>query len=232
MKKGLVIFSGGQDSTTVLGVARKECDDVSLLSFNYGQKHVIENQSALNIAGALNHDIELLTLPDRILKGTSPLLKGGDDLGKYENVEELPEGVEPTFVPARNILFLTIASNRAYCLGITDIYLGVCEEDFGGYWDCRNDFIQHMSKALSQGLYGNNSSINIHTPLMYKTKRQTVDLAVKVYGKSFYEIFSMTHTCYDGVKYGCGKCHACHLRDRGFKEAGVDDPHWYNRSAF
>lgn len=229
MKKGLVIFSGGQDSTTVLGVAQKECDEVVLLSFNYGQRHSIENNSALNIAGYFGHDFELLKLPDNILKGTSPLLKDGDKLGKYNSVDELPGGVEPTFVPARNILFLTIASNRAYCLGVTDIYLGVCEEDFGGYWDCRNDFIQKMSIALSQGLYGNNSSINIHTPLMYKSKKDTVLLANEVFGNKFYEVFSMTHTCYDGVKYGCGQCHACILRDRGFKEAGIDDPHWRNR---
>jgi 7-cyano-7-deazaguanine synthase len=223
--KALVILSGGQDSTTCFGKARQDFDEVHTVTFDYGQRHSIEVEKAEIIAkelGSAGHEtIEL----GEILKGTSPLISD-NKVGQYESVEELPDGVEPTFVAGRNILFLTIAGNRAHTLGIKNLYTGVCQEDFAGYWDCRQDFITAMEQALSQGLYGNITGIKIHTPLMDLTKKESVMMAYNIFRSNFDSVFKLTHTCYNGVVGGCGKCHACILRDRGFREAGIDDPLW------
>ena len=224
--EALVILSGGQDSTTCLGKAKQEFNGVHAVTFDYGQRHSIEIEKSKQIAkrvGVKSH--EIIELGDDILKGSSPLISD-NELGKYESAEELPDGVEPTFVAGRNILFLTIAANRAHVLGIQNLYTGVCQEDFGGYWDCRQSFIWEMEKALSQGIYGNMTGIRVHTPLMNLSKKDSVILAKNTFKDDFDDVFGLTHTCYDGVEGGCGKCHACILRDRGFGEAGLDDPLW------
>lgn len=228
MNKALVVLSGGQDSTTCAILAKQQFEDVYAISFNYGQKHLTEIQSASKIAHFLGIDHEIIDLGQDILKSYSPLVSN-NKLGVYKDKQSLPDGVEPTFVSGRNILFLTIASNRADYLGITDIFTGVCQEDFGGYFDCRQIFIDKMQSALNEGIYGENR-IKIHTPLMDLTKAESVKLAFDILGgEKFNQIFELTHTCYDGVKGGCGKCHACILRDSGFKEANLIDPIWKYR---
>jgi 7-cyano-7-deazaguanine synthase len=229
-KKALLILSGGQDSTTCAAVAVGQFDQVHAVTFDYQQRHAIELESAIAVAKAFNMaSHEIITLGP-VLKGTSPLVSDSP-LGQYGSASELPTGVEPTFIPGRNILFLTIASNRAACLNIKDIFIGVCEADFAGYWDCRQHFIDAMSVALSEGIHGNQDAFKIHTPLMYLTKAQSVKLAVDLLGDRFESIMELTHTCYAGVKGGCGQCHACILRDRGFKVAGFDDPIWKFRQS-
>lgn len=223
--KALCVLSGGQDSTTCAALACQQFDEVYAITFNYGQRHLIELESAIAIANTLklvSHEIVEL---GPILKGTSPLVSDSP-LGQYNSTEELPGGVEPTFVPARNILFLTLAANRAAVRGIKDIFIGVCEADFAGYYDCRQMFVDAMAKALGEGIWGNPASFVIHTPLMQLTKAESVKLAVDVLSDRFQEVFELTHTCYAGVKGGCGKCHACLIRDRGFREAGIEDPIW------
>jgi 7-cyano-7-deazaguanine synthase len=225
MSKALVILSGGQDSTTCLAIASKQYEEVHAVTFNYGQRHKIEIESAVKVAemsGVASHEIIDM---GSILKGRSPLVSD-NKVGQYESVDELPDGVEPTFVEGRNLLFLTIAANRAAVIGITDIFMGVCEEDFAGYWDCRQKFIDATAIALGEAIYGTSDKFKIHTPLMNLTKAQSVHLAVETLGDRFGEVFLNTHTCYDGVSGGCGKCHACILRDRGFKDAGIADPIW------
>ena len=223
--KALVILSGGQDSTTCAAIAANEFDEVHTLTFDYGQRHAIELKSAEAVSkmiGAASHEVVTL---GPVLKGTSPLISD-NELGTYDSAEDLPGGVEPTFVPGRNILFLTIASNRAYCVGASTLFIGVCQEDFGGYWDCRQSFIDCMEKAISQGIHGNDHGFNIETPLMDLSKKESVLLAKDVMGDQFNDLLKETHTCYAGERGGCGECHACILRDRGFKEAGIDDPLW------
>jgi 7-cyano-7-deazaguanine synthase len=225
MRKALVILSGGQDSTTCTALACRDYDEVHAVTFEYNQRHRIELESASAVSkafGLASHEIIQL---GPILKGTSPLVSD-TELGQYNSPEELPGGLEPTFIPGRNILFLSIAANRAYCLGITEMIIGVCEADFGGYWDCRQLFVDAMAKALGEGMYGQPDTLQIRAPLMYLTKAETVKLSHAVLGERFEEIMAMSHTCYAGVKGGCGKCHACILRDRGFKEAGIPDPIW------
>ena len=222
MSKALVIFSGGQDSTTCLAMALQQYQEVYAVTFNYGQRHLTEILSARTIAGMMGVTSHEVVDMGAILKGRSPLISD-NKVGQYQSADELPEGVEPTFVEGRNLLFLTIAANRASLLGITDIFMGVCQEDFAGYWDCRQKFIDSASVTLSEAIYGVPDKFRIITPLMDLTKAQSVKLAHGLLGDRFNEIFLQTHTCYNGVKGGCGKCHACILRDRGFTDAGIDD---------
>lgn len=228
MSKALIVLSGGQDSTTCAVIAKQQFDEVLAVTFNYGQRHLTEIQSAIKIAEFLSIPLEVIDLGASILKSSSPLISG-NKLGVYDSPEELPSGVEPTFVGGRNILFLTVAANRADCLGITDIFTGVCQADFAGYWDCRQIFIDKIQDALNEGFYGK-ERFNLHTPLMDLTKSESVKLVYKILGTDrFNELFSLTHTCYAGVKGGCGKCHACILRDKGFADTGIDDPIWQFR---
>lgn len=228
MSKALVILSGGQDSTTCLAIAKQRFDEVHAVTFEYGQKHAIELDAARTVASLMDvASHEVITL-GRILAGSSPLVSD-TPLGKYNSPAELPGGIEPTFVPGRNLLFLTLAANRAAVLGINHLFTGLCEEDFGGYPDCRQVFVDAMSSALSEGIWGQPGVFKIHTPLMHLNKADSVRLAADVLGDRFEEVMGATHTCYDGVKGGCGQCHACHLRDRGFRDAGIDDPIWKYR---
>ena len=229
--KGLVVLSGGQDSTITALIARKECKKLHGITFDYGQMHKIEIKSAVKIAKLLNFKTHEVIKITNVLKSTSPLINKKKKLEKYNFPEEIPKGIESTFIPSRNILFLTIASNRAVLHGCKIIYAGVCEEDYGGYPDCRKIFIDSMQKSLGLGISGSVKYIKIKTPLMKLTKQESVKIAVKN-SKSmeeFNKIFKETHTCYDGIKGGCGKCHACVLRDRGFKEASITDPIWLLR---
>ncbi|MGA7933727.1 MAG: 7-cyano-7-deazaguanine synthase QueC [Kovacikia sp.] len=227
--QALCVLSGGQDSTTCAALACQQFDQVHAITFNYGQRHLIELESAIAIAKAFNLASHEIIEVGPILKSTSPLVSD-TPLGQYNSTEELPGGVEPTFIPSRNILFLTLASNRAAVLGIRDIFMGVCEADFAGYYDCRQVFVDAMAKAIGEGVWGDPNAFVIHTPLMQLTKAESVSLAVDILGDRFVELFQLTHTCYAGIKGGCGKCHACLIRDRGFAQAGVTDPIWKFRS--
>lgn len=227
--KAVVILSGGADSTICLGFALAQGYEVHAITFDYGQRHKIEIESAKAIASLLNVSHEVIELGS-VLKSTSPLVSDRP-VETYASADVLPDGVASTFVPARNLLFLTIAANRAAVIGAKVIYIGVCETDFSGYYDCRASFIQSMEAAIGMGLDGTPTSYKIKTPLMHFTKAQSVLLAQEVFKDRFEEIMGHTCTCYSGVKGGCGQCAACLLRDRGFAEAGIEDPIWRFRDA-
>lgn len=230
-KKALVVFSGGQDSTTCLFWALAQGYEVHALTFNYGQRHQEELYAArrvLNYAQeAMGHSIahEVLNVGADILKGTSPLVSGAE-LEQYEDKDSLPGGIEKTFVPLRNQFFLTVAANRAVCIGAEVLVTGVCQEDFGGYPDCRRVFIDALETAINLGGEGAHKSISIQTPLMYITKAQSVTLAIDLQhdGFSAYAALAYSHTAYDGKYPPTGKDHASLLREKGFFEAGVPDP--------
>jgi 7-cyano-7-deazaguanine synthase len=247
MSKALVVLSGGQDSTTCLYWALENFDEVHAITFDYGQRHVREIEAARKIAemaGVASHEVLELAafewipadtsgpgrgIPKRhdskILKGTSPLVSG-NTLEQYANYNVLPGGLEKTFVPMRNQMFLTIAANRAYVLGITDLVTGVCEEDYGGYPDCRQTFIDSLQEAMNLGTFtgedGALGPLKIHTPLMRLTKKATVELALELGG--CYGALAYSHTSYDGAYPPTGKDHATLLRAKGFAEAGIPDP--------
>jgi 7-cyano-7-deazaguanine synthase len=231
----LVVLSGGQDSTTCLYWAKHELlrknalkDDGRLhaVTFDYAQRHRIEIDAAKRIAamaGCETH--ELIPLrgwgEESLLKSSSPLVSN-NQVGQYESASKLPGGVEPTFIPCRNILFLTIAANRAVALGCQHIVTGVCEEDYGGYPDCRHAFIQCMQRAVNQGITGHVDGLIIHAPLMSSTKRETVEMGAALPGCM--EALAYSHTCYNGMYPPDAHNHASILRARGFYQAQLPDP--------
>ncbi len=216
---GLVIFSGGQDSTTCLFWAKQRFQSIDAVTFDYGQRHQIEIECAkkiVQLAGVRDHEIINIK---GLMKGSSPLLDFSMELSRYRSAKELQGGIEPTFIPCRNILFLAISANRAFVKGIHDLILGVSAIDYGGYPDCRPEFITSMEETLGHGL---NMEIHIHTPLISLSKKDTVLLASKISG--CLEALAYSHTCYEGKFPPCGECHACLLRKKGFEEAGIEDP--------
>lgn len=217
--KALVILSGGQDSTTCLYWAKQFYDEVHALTFDYNQRHRCEVDAARKItmmAGVLSHKV--LTL-GHVLGGSSPLTNVAKSVASYKTAEELPGGLEDTFVPARNLLFISIAANQAYILGCDAIVLGVSQEDFGGYPDCRAEFIKRMDLTIEAAL---DKRIRVETPLLHMNKAATVKLAQQLSGCM--AALAYSHTCYNGDSPPCGTCHACLLRAKGFADAGVEDP--------
>ena len=218
MPKALVILSGGQDSTTCLYWAKERYDDVVALTFNYNQRHIREIESAKIVAKMAGVAHEIIDMGP-IFAGLSPLTDLKLSVDSYNSPQDLPGGLEKTFVPGRNILFLCVAGNRAYVTGCDDMIIGVSEEDFGGYPDCRAEFIEKMEDALASGL---DKRIKVQTPLVHLSKRKTVELAQSL--KGCMEALAFTTTCYNGDMPPCGHCHSCLLRQKGFEEAGVTDP--------
>lgn len=224
--KALVVLSGGQDSTTCLFWAQHQGYDVHCVTFDYGQRHWRELEAAHNVrllAAVADEKHEFVRMGP-ILKGTSPLVSN-NELEQYANHQSLPGGLEKTFVPMRNQLFLTLAANRAFCIGASVLVTGVCEEDYGGYPDCRRSFIDSLEDTCNLGTFTPEAGIDalqIQTPLMHLTKAQTVQLALELEG--CYAALKFTHTSYDGQYPPVGRDHATLLRAKGFEEAGVPDP--------
>ena len=215
-KKALVLFSGGQDSTTCLYWAKKNYEEVHTISINYGQKHIAELKATEKI-NELAKVQSSRTFNLNILKeiGDSALLNEEDVRNSHRSDKDLPA----SFVPGRNILFLTIAGAYAYKLGINDVITGVNQTDYSGYPDCREGTMLSLEQTLLLGMQYN---INIITPLIAVTKRQTVIMAVNLEGCM--EALKYSHTCYNGMTPGCGECPSCILRERGFVDAGIKDP--------
>lgn len=225
--KCIVVFSGGQDSTTCLVWALKHYEDVSVMSFDYKQRHKIELESAKKIVDILNSSEQKIipwlkkkAIADHKIVNISflsDLLESAmiQDLEiKYNDKTNLPT----TFVPGRNLLFLTIAAAYAYQKGIKNLVTGVCQTDYSGYPDCRDVTIKSLQATLNLGM---EYDIIIHTPLMWKNKAETIKMMKNLGGL---ELYKYTHTCYRGERPACGECFACQLRLKGFKEAGIEDP--------
>lgn len=221
----IVVFSGGQDSTTCLYWALARGFHVIALTINYGQRHSREIEAAQRIAFMANVQHVVLDVGP-ILKGSSPLVNSSETLEQYSGHDALPGGLEKTFVPMRNQFFLTIAANHAHANGSSVVITGVCEEDYGGYPDCRRTFIDALEQACNLGTFNAESGfpggLKILTPLMNLTKKATVELAISLPG--CYEALAFSHTAYDGAYPPVGKDHATLLRAKGFEEAGVPDP--------
>ncbi|RXJ73910.1 7-cyano-7-deazaguanine synthase QueC [Veronia nyctiphanis] len=211
MNKAVVVFSGGQDSTTCLIQALAEFDEVHCITFDYNQRHQEEIDVAKKLAaslGATSHKIMDVGLLNEL--AASSLTR--DNIEVSHELQE--NGLPNTFVPGRNILFLTLAGIFAYQLGANTVITGVCETDFSGYPDCRDDFVKAMNSALVQGM---DKPLDIKTPLMWLNKAETWALADK-YSK-LDVVREETLTCYNGViGSGCGDCPACTLRQRGLDD--------------
>jgi 7-cyano-7-deazaguanine synthase len=226
-RSALVLFSGGQDSTTCLAWALNRFDRVETIGFDYRQRHVVElecrqkirEEIALrfpNWAGRLgeDHTVDLGVLGE--ISETA--------LTRDVEIEMLQNKLPSTFVPGRNILFLTFAACVAYRRGIKHIVGGMCETDFSGYPDCRDDTIKSLQSSLNLGM---DARFVLDTPLMWIDKSQTWDLARRLGGSELVAlIVEQTHTCYQGDRshrhpwgFGCGTCPACLLRAAGFVQS-------------
>lgn len=222
MRKAVCLLSGGLDSATCLGVARREGFQSYALSFDYGQRHIYELEAAARVAealGAVDHRVARIDL--RMFGGSA--LTAGIDVPKHRSVAEMETGIPITYVPARNTIFLSFAMAWAEVLGASDIFLGVNAVDYSGYPDCRPEFVAAFEKmanlATRTGVEGT-TSLRIHTPLLELSKAGIIALGV-----SCGVDYSLTHSCYDPGANGrpCGACDSCLIRAKGFAEAGVRD---------
>lgn len=206
-EKAVVVFSGGQDSTTCLFWALKKFDEVIAVTFNYGQRHALEIECAKAIAEELGVEHHVLDMG--LLNQLAPNALTRDDIAIEAKEGELPS----TFVEGRNMLFLTFAGVMAKVKGARHIVTGVCETDFSGYPDCRDIFIKSLNVTLNLAMDYN---FVVHTPLMWIDKAETWEMADEL-GKLDY-VRQKTLTCYNGIiGDGCGTCPACKLRKRGLE---------------
>ncbi|WP_223534730.1 7-cyano-7-deazaguanine synthase QueC [Pseudomonas sp. GL-B-16] len=208
-KKAVIVFSGGQDSTTCLIHALPMYDKIHCITFDYGQRHRAEIEVAQQLSKKLG--VTAHKVLDASLLNDLAISSLTRDNIPVPSANSADGGVPNTFVPGRNILFLTLASIYAYQVGAEAVITGVCETDFSGYPDCRNDFVTSLNNAVELGM---DYKLRIETPLMYLNKAETWALAD--HHKQLDLIRDNTLTCYNGVKgYGCGNCDACSLRVKG-----------------
>jgi 7-cyano-7-deazaguanine synthase len=221
----LVLFSGGQDSTVCLAWALERFARVETVGFHYGQRHAVE----LDVRPRLRERMAELKPEWKIRLGDDHMIALGA-LGQVSDTALTSEtaiafaenGLPNTFVPARNLVFFTFAAAIAYRRGIRNLVGGMCETDYSGYPDCRDDTIKAMQVALSLGL---DKRLTLHTPLMWIDKAETFAMAREIAGQPFFEIVVHdTHSCYLGDRskrhdwgFGCGTCPACQLRAQGFE---------------
>jgi 7-cyano-7-deazaguanine synthase len=221
--RAICLLSGGLDSATCLAMARKQGFETYCLSFDYGQRHVIELQAARRVARSLGaREHKTATIDLRLFGGSA--LTAEIDVPKGRSPEAMSSGIPVTYVPARNTIFLSFALAYAEVAAASHIFMGVNAIDYSGYPDCRPEFIQAFERlanlATKSGVEGKTRMV-VHTPLIRMSKADIVRAAVELGVK-----LALTHSCYDPDPEGwpCGACDSCLLRRKGFEEAGVPDP--------
>ncbi len=212
MNSALVLFSGGQDSTTALCWALDRFDSVSAISFDIGQRHRVELGCAARIAEKRNVSHQIIDAKAAFAAITNCSLL----LGKNE--EKSAEHLPATFIPGRNLLFLTIAATTAYPLGIRNLVTGVSQIDYSGYPDCREPFIKSAQQSISLAM---DEEFTIHAPFVQMSKADEIRLMQEL---GHLDLYADTHTCYRGERPPCGECDACRLRAAAFAEVGIEDP--------
>ena len=228
MKKdsAIVLFSGGQDSTVCLLWACQNFNKVETLGFNYGQRHLIEMDCRLKIMDKIKKDFlkkKNILVKDHIIDLSSLGNISETSLTRESKIIIEKNGLPSTFVPARNLIFLAMASALGWRRNIFNLVGGMCETDYSGYPDCRKNTLNAQEQALSLGL---DKDIKIYTPLMKFNKKDIWEFADKLGGDKFIKlIIKSTHSCYLGVRnkfnewgYGCGNCPACTLRNKGYED--------------
>ncbi len=216
-KKAIVLLSGGLDSTTILYYAKEKGFNPYCLIFFYGQRHKKEINRAKKIAAHAGCDYQVvkIALP---WQGSS-LLDFNISLPQRSEIN--PKEIPSTYVPARNIIFLSFAASCAEAIGANAIFIGANAIDYSGYPDCRPDFFFNYQKALKSGLKAGvqGKGIKIYTPLIHKTKAQIINMGLKLKVP-----YHLTWSCYQGGRRPCGECESCQLRQRGFSQLKVNDP--------
>lgn len=222
--RAVVLLSGGLDSTVTAAVARHEGFTPYLLTIAYRQRHAIEIEQARQVATALGvtqHivvDVDLRALGGSALTGDLPVPKDRQE-------QERAQGIPITYVPARNLIFLSLAAAHAEVVGATAIYFGANVLDYSGYPDCRPEFIRAFEQAVAigtkRGVEG--SRVEVRAPLLTLSKAEIIRLGVKLQAP-----LHLTHSCYDPIGVlACGRCDSCVIRRQGFSQAGVEDPTAY-----
>lgn len=219
-KKAVLLLSGGLDSTTTLVYALNKGYIVSAITFDYGQRHNIEIEKSILTTKKYNIKHLIFPIPLDLIGGSA--LTDNIDVPEH-SLENIGNAIPITYVPARNIIFLSIASAWAEVQNMENIFIGVNMLDYSGYPDCRNIFIKSMEKSLTLGtkLVDLNRKIKIHTPLSDLKKFEIIRLGIDLDVD-----YSLTSSCYNPDKKGraCGKCDSCKLRLQGFKAIGISDP--------
>ena len=221
--KAVVLLSGGMDSATTAAIAQHEGFDMHALTFRYGQRHAAELEASRRVAqqlGIRRHVV--LDIDLRAFGGSA--LTGELEVPKDTPLEEIGQRIPPTYVPARNTIFLAFALGWAEVLGASDIFMGANAMDYSGYPDCRPEYIQafqRMADLATRAGVEEGRRLTIHTPLIELSKREIIER-----GLALGVDYSSTLTCYDPTPEGvaCGHCEACLLRLKGFREAGMEDP--------
>jgi len=221
--KAVVLLSGGMDSTTVAAIARNRGFDVHALTFRYGQRHQAEVEAARQVAERLGiRSHEVLDIDLRAFGGSA--LTGDLEVPKDRPLDEMGHSIPATYVPARNTIFLAFALGWSEVLGASDIFLGANALDYSGYPDCRPEFIgafETMANLATRAGVEGGRKLTIHAPLLALSKREIIEQ-----GLALGVNYAITRTCYDPSPEGaaCGRCDACQLRLKGFREAGLEDP--------
>jgi 7-cyano-7-deazaguanine synthase len=221
--RAICLLSGGLDSSTVLAIAKQQGYECFCLAFDYGQRHVIEVESARKVAAQLGaKEFRVARIDLRVFGGSA--LTAEIEVPKDREESTMSAGIPITYVPARNTIFLAFALAYAEVSNASNIFIGVNAIDYSGYPDCRPEFIEAFAKmanlATKAGVEGT-SKFQIHSPLITMSKADIVRKAIEL-GVDL----SLTHSCYDPAPNGsvCGKCDSCLLRAKGFEEAGATDP--------
>jgi len=226
--RAVILLSGGLDSATALGVARAAGFDTYALTLRYGQRHAVEVDAARRVARQMGVTDQVeLALDLRAIGGSA--LTADIPVPRHRSDADIGHGIPSTYVPARNTIFLSLALGWAEVLGARDIVLGVNALDYSGYPDCRPEYIAafgRMAALATRAAVEGEGGVRIHTPLIALTKAQIIRRGLEL-GVDF----SLTSSCYDPAADGaaCGACDACHLRLKGFAEAGLTDPIRYAR---
>ena len=220
MSKAVVVYSSGMDSTVLLHHAFKLHDEVYVLTFDYCQRHKKEVEIAMTICHPKIKDHKLIDLKFfRDLVPSSALTSNSIDVPKMKDI--IGEAQPVTYVPNRNMMFLSIACSYAEAHNCSDVYYGaVAVDNLSGYWDCTELFVDSMNNCLNLNRM---NRIQIQAPLLYKTKKDIIEMGIELGVE-----FERTWTCYEGKKESCGTCPSCAARIRGFKKAGYKDPLLYS----
>ncbi|GAB7386376.1 7-cyano-7-deazaguanine synthase QueC [Bacillaceae bacterium] len=218
MKKAVVVLSGGLDSTTCMGIAQRKHDELYPLTFHYGQRHAREVEQAKKVAAYYRvprHQIVNIGFLREI--GGSALT----DEALAVRTSGVEEDIPSTYVPARNLIFLSLATAYAEVIAAETIYIGVSAVDYSGYPDCRPAFIEAMTETINLATKAGSSGrrLTIETPLIGLSKAETIRLGMEL-GVPYH----LTTSCYLGGEVACGECDSCRLRIKGFREAGYVDP--------
>lgn len=218
--RAVVLASGGLDSTVAAAIAQSEGFELYLLTIAYQQRHAVEVERAAQVATALGAQHLVIDVNLRSFGGSA--LTGDVAVPKNRNERERGEGIPVTYVPGRNLIFLSLAAAHAEVLGARTIYFGANVVDYSGYPDCRPEFIRAFEAAVHAGTKAGveGKRVEVRTPLLTLTKAEIIQRGV-----SLNVPFHLTHSCYDPVgTLACGQCDSCLIRKQGFAKAGVEDP--------